>query len=184
MTAQVPDKLEYQGKLLSRFTNPLDALPTDRRPAFVSENTLNWRGYVALWEIRDGRLYLKDLRARICATPPESEAERAPCGRHHRGACEIKSVELQGAFPGRSGPTFADWYTGELRVPQGRLLQYVHMGYASHYERYLLIDIAAGMVVETREIKAEPPAVPPSPTPLSSIALWFKAYARSIKSRW
>ena len=183
MTAQVPDKLEYQGKLLSLFTNPLDLLPADRRRAFVSENTLNWRGYVALWEVRDGRLYLKDLRGRICATPPESGAERAPCGKHHRGACEIESVDLQGAFPGQRGPIFAEWYTGELKVPQGRLLEYVHMGYASQYERYLMIDIAAGAVVQTRDVKSEPP-VPPSPTPLGSIALWFKSYARSIKSRW
>jgi hypothetical protein len=184
MTAQVPDKLEYQGKLLSLFTNPLESLPADRRPAFVSENTLNWRGYVALWEIRDGRLYLKDLRGRICATPPEGGAERARCGKHHRGACEIQSVDLHGAFPAQSGPIVADWYTGELKVPQGRLLEYVHMGYASQYERYLIIDIAAGMVVQTREIKSEAPPVPPSPTPLRSIVLWFKSYARSIRSRW
>ncbi|HLJ18574.1 MAG TPA: hypothetical protein VKU84_00165 [Stellaceae bacterium] len=179
MTAQIPDRLEYQGQKLSLFTNPLDALPADRKPAFVSESTLNWRGYVALWEVRDGRLYLKDLRGRICAKPPESDAPPAKCGRHHRGPCTIESVDLQGAFPGRGAPIFADWYTGELKVPQGRLLEYVHMGYASRYERYLMIDVAAGAIVQAREIKSDPP----SRTPLRSIARWVKSYARRMGSR-
>lgn len=184
MTAQRPDKLDYQGKLLSLFTDPLESLSRDRRPGFVSDNTGDWRGYVALWEIRDGRLYLKDLRGRMCTVPPESGARQAKCGKHHKPLCEIKSVEIREAFPAESGPIFANWYTGTLKVPQGRLLQYVHMGYASQYECYLMIDIAAGTVVQTREVKADPPPAPKSPTPLHSIALWFKSYARAIRSRW
>jgi hypothetical protein len=34
-------------------------------------------------------------------------------------------------------------------VPQGRQLEYVHMGYGSRYERYLLLDIDQGNVTSS-----------------------------------
>ncbi|MFM8509872.1 MAG: hypothetical protein ACKOCU_06045, partial [Betaproteobacteria bacterium] len=46
-------------------------------------------------------------------------------------------------FPHR---VFAHWYSGTLRVPQGELLKYRHMGWASTFERDLLIDVEDGVV--------------------------------------
>ena len=52
-------------------------------------------------------------------------------------------------FPGCAERVFADWLTGRLRVPQGRLLECIHAGYASRYERDLILDIDRGVLVGT-----------------------------------
>lgn len=49
-------------------------------------------------------------------------------------------------------PIFADWFTGVLRIPQGELLQGIHMGFASVYEKELHIKIDKGVVVKQAEI--------------------------------
>jgi hypothetical protein len=54
-------------------------------------------------------------------------------------------VSLGRVFPGFPDRVFAHWFTGELRVPQGGLLQYVHMGFGSRYERDLLIQFRHGV---------------------------------------
>ena len=54
-------------------------------------------------------------------------------------------------FPGQE-KVFADWYSGEIRVPQGKLLEYIHLGFASVYEKDLFLKIEAGQVVGKREI--------------------------------
>ena len=45
-----------------------------------------------------------------------------------------KKVGLEYLFP-RHEKVFADWFSGELRIPYGNLMKYVHQGYASLYER-------------------------------------------------
>ena len=52
-------------------------------------------------------------------------------------------------FPDYPDRVFAHWYSGTLRVPQGKLLDYVHGGYGSTYEDDLLITIEKGMVTGT-----------------------------------
>lgn len=37
-----------------------------------------------------------------------------------------------------------------MRIPQGRLLKYVYMGYGSTFERDLLLEIERGVVVASR----------------------------------
>jgi len=33
-------------------------------------------------------------------------------------------------------PLFADWYSGEIVIPRGKLLNYVHAGFESVYDGY------------------------------------------------
>lgn len=49
-------------------------------------------------------------------------------------------------------PLFADWVTGTLRVPNGELIQYVHMGFASVHQAELHIRVEHGIVVGTRTV--------------------------------
>jgi hypothetical protein len=42
---------------------------------------------------------------------------------------------------------FAHWFSGRLRIPQGKLLEYVHGGYASTYERDVLLTLKNGVVI-------------------------------------
>lgn len=53
-------------------------------------------------------------------------------------------------FPDFPDRLFAHWYTGTIRIPQGKQLEYVHMGYGSTYERDLFLDIERGVIVSTR----------------------------------
>ena len=59
------------------------------------------------------------------------------------------AASLVTIFPDSPDRVFAHWYSGTLRVPQGEMLNYVHMGYGSTFERDLLIEVKQGVVVAT-----------------------------------
>jgi len=131
MTAQIAEKLHYEGQHLSMCSEPLrDYFALGGlKPGFQSNCTALWRGYVGTWEILIGRLYLVELRGTL------------------EGGEEASVGMLFPDFPDRA---FAHWYSGTIRVPQGRMLKYVHMGYASTYERDLFLDFEKGVVTSTR----------------------------------
>jgi hypothetical protein len=56
---------------------------------------------------------------------------------------------LATVFPKYPDRVFAHWYTGNLRVPQGKRLHYVHMGYGSTYVRDLFLEIEKGVLINT-----------------------------------
>lgn len=130
MTAQMPERLRYEGQDYDLFSEPLAghlrAIGSDR--TFKAMNTANWRGYLGRWEVDGGKLYLVDLRGVLT---------------------NGNSGNLRTIFPGASGRVFADWYSGVLRVPHGELLHYAHAGFASTYEKELLVHIHAGRAVST-----------------------------------
>ena len=137
-TAQQPDVIHYEGKKYMLFTNPLESyFKEDERPKFrISQggiSTGNWRGYVATWRVEDDTLYLVGLDSWICKDLRPENCKRA----------DLK--ELFGdKF--RDGKVKADWFTGDLRMPDGEQLRYVHMGYDSVYEREIILDVAAGKI--------------------------------------
>ena len=126
MTAQISEKLYYKGKTYRMFSEPLEEYWQwiDKKPEMDALNTGCWRGYIGTWEIVKNKLYLIDIVA------------YAP-GYIKRG--------LDYIFPGKE-KVFAAWFKGELRLPQGELLKYVHGGYASIYERDLILDIHYGIL--------------------------------------
>ncbi len=80
------------------------------------------------------------------------------CWRQYLGTWEIKDnkfylVNLEGRFKlvGNS-PVFVDWFTGTLRIPQGKKLHSVHMGYASVYEKEMHVKIENGIVTKSKTI--------------------------------
>jgi len=140
MTAQFAERLRYQGEDLVMFTNPLSdyfALG-GTRPPFTANCTALWRGYVGSWEVVDDRLYLIGLKGEL------------------EGGDEASLASVFPDFPNRA---FAHWYSGTLRIPQGKRLKYVHMGYGSTFERDLFLDVERGVVANTRicdNVTAEP----------------------------
>ena len=136
-TAQMPDLIIIEGQEHHLYSNPLEKYfgPDNPRPKFRRWHTANWRGYVATWEIDGGVLYLKALRAKL------------PTG---------EMVGLEYLFPEHKGRVEATWFTGKLRVPQGKRLQYRHMGYQSVFERDLIITIEAGKVVDQQVLHNRP----------------------------
>ncbi len=177
-TGQVADRIRIDGKEYSLLVNPLEDYYSGERekerPSFPALSTANWRGYVATWEIRDGRLNLVGADAMRLVKPPTQEEVEAEYNKRkglpgwkpydpQKKYPLIRLVlqgdksrwapyELKDLFPSqvRDGRVFASWFTGELRIPDGKMLRYVHMGYGSVYERERFIQIKEGLVVSER----------------------------------
>ncbi len=132
MTAQIRERLILDGDETSMaFCPPLpkghphiyepspEEIVSDESD-FILGTTACWRGYQGVWEIKNGRFYLVDLRGRL----------------------RLRD----------SRPILADWFSGILRIPKGKMLQYVHMGFGSVFEQEVHIKIENGVVVTTRVI--------------------------------
>jgi hypothetical protein len=80
------------------------------------------------------------------------------CWRRYRGTWEVRDgrlslLAIEGSFElTGAAPLFADWVSGVLRVPRGRVIKYVHMGFESVFEEELHIVVEAGLVKHTRII--------------------------------
>jgi hypothetical protein len=129
-TTQFPDTLNLNGQKLSLDSLPLEPYygPGNPRPKFRAPNTATWRGYIATWEIDQGVLYLKAIKAWT-----------------DRG-----EVGLATLFPGNKGRVAATWFTGKLKVPQGKILR-VSVPHPI-YEKYLMIAVEKGRVVNQKVI--------------------------------
>ena len=124
-TTQFSDILYLNGQKHSLDSLPLEPYygPGNPRPKFRAPNTATWRGYIATWEIDRGVLYLKAIQAWT----------------------DQGEVGLPALFPGQKGPVPATWFTGKLKVPQGKILKPA----VPHpiYEKYLMITVEKGRVV-------------------------------------
>ena len=144
-TGQAGDVLRWKGKTYVLETNPLDGYLRDHHGALVRGDvisTANWRGYVATWQIDGSRLLLTDVEVEFVKSKSTAASFET----------EQRSV-LSQMFPGRNQIP-AEWYSGHLIVPAGRLLRYVHMGYASLYSKYLVFRVVKGEVVERWKMDA------------------------------
>jgi hypothetical protein len=133
MTAQVRDILLYNGTTYHIATEPLKQLfeiMGDDKPKLISPHTACWRGYVGTWQIEEDKLYLIDFQG--------------------HGEKQAK-VGMEYIFPGQI-KVFAEWYTGEIRIPHGELLHYEHRGYLSIYEKELFLEFKKGILISTREL--------------------------------
>lgn len=140
MTAQFSEILHYKGEQLSMRATPLSDYFVLRgmRPDFQDISTACWRCYVGEWDITLDRLYLIGIRA------------------DYKDGTE---VTLGSLFPGYDSRVFAHWYSGVLSIPQGDLVEYVHMGYASVYERDLLLSVEQGVIVDSQvRVNSEQPS--------------------------
>lgn len=75
------------------------------------------------------------------------------CWRRYIGTWEIKDgclylVAITGQYKiVGDEPILADWFTGVVRFPEGKLLHYVHMGFGSVYEFEMHIRIEKGKIM-------------------------------------
>lgn len=139
MTAQAYEALDYHGERKGMAALPLEpyleSLPV--KLDLYPMHTACTRCYQGLWEIDDGKLFLKDVHGHLIDTTP-------------------LTVEL--LFPGSQGRVLASWFSGVLRCPEGERLKYIHNEFRSKYERELLIEVENGIVKSERMIHNSPPA--------------------------
>jgi len=136
-TAQMADHLIYKGETLPIFTNPLESFFSDKNPrpsnTFHFLCTACWRGYIATWKIEDNKLYLIKIVEGTCSS-------------------DAPEIDVSKIFKGKKLPVEAYWYSGILRIPRGKMLSYVHMGYGSVYEKELILTIENGKLVKEETI--------------------------------
>ena len=133
-TAQIPDRLIYNGDTVSIFSNPLEQFPNiDSLRANLFNynkehwNTACWRQYQAQWTILDNQLYLTAIYS---------------CNYYE----DKVQADLKQLFPDKyeNGKVKADWVTANILSPQGKQLYYVHSGYESLYEKEVIFEIVSG----------------------------------------
>ncbi len=130
MTAQFGEGLIYHGSKVTMCTEPLGDYFAfgGERPDFATNCTALWRGYVGTWEVIDDRLYLVSLSGTLR---------------------DGTKATLATIFPDYPERAFAHWYSGTLRIPEGKQIEYVHMGYGSTFERDILLKIDKGLITGT-----------------------------------
>ena len=131
MTAQTPEILIIDGERHAMRAEPLEeyfAL-TGHRPSFSWPSTACFRGYIGTWSIIDDRLYLVDFEG---WRPDRSK------------------MTLTDLFPQHSGKVLADWFSGKVELPTGKLLHYIHLGYASIYEKDIILKFRNGVLLSRR----------------------------------
>jgi len=143
MTAQSTDLILIDGVQHPLFTNPLEAYREKYRPDIIfledAPNTSCWRGYAAEWEIDEGRLFLLKIYGNV------SYKGRGPDYNIYHDKVPATLSEIFGPVSGRVPAT---WYSGELRIPLGEMVEYVHAGYGSRFPKYLLIPVVNGVCGE------------------------------------
>jgi hypothetical protein len=133
MTAQARDRLLYNGEEFSLSTEPLKPLLDligYKTPTGTVVSSDCWRGYRGKWEIINEELFLIDLKGF-----PE----------------ENKHWTIDALFPNQK-KVFAGWFTGEIIIPQGKMLHYEHMGYMSIFEKDLFLEFQKGKLINKREV--------------------------------
>jgi hypothetical protein len=130
MTAQAGDHIFFQGENLTMASEPLELYlnQLENRPVFMALSTACWRGYQGSWELKDGKLWLTGFTGYIK---------------------DYETVGLDYLFPGQE-KVFAEWFTGTIRIPHGKLLMYVHMGYCSVYENEIYLEFENGVLITSR----------------------------------
>ena len=145
-TFQVPDILLYENKVYKLYSNPLEFLYAGKggRPYFREKpynylSSGNWRGYVAFWEIKEDVLYLRGIEA---WTADSRFAKTTDC----------RKVDLKELFAEKceDGKVKAVWFTGELRIPEGKIIKYVNLGYDSIYEKDIILTVEEGKVIDRK----------------------------------
>jgi hypothetical protein len=140
-TAQYPDKIFFDVKEYSLHSNPLESYfekNPDRRPKGGVMSTALWRGYVATFEVRDSQLFVKDIQIQYWDTTNKKSHDT-----------KWKSVMTE-VFPDQKNVK-VDWLSGLLVLPYGEIVNYVHMGYGSTYEKYYILEISKGDYIKSKQ---------------------------------
>lgn len=133
MPYPIPEKLNYANLSLHMYEYPLEQYP--ELSEINSDDAVGdcWRGYVGIWQIdEDKKLYLINLVGAFSSQRYQKVTKRL----------RIEKVRL-----------FAEWFSGEIRCPMGKVLEY--RPYRSRYEGELLLKFSKGVL--TSEATLQPP---------------------------
>lgn len=131
MTAQIGESLLYKGENYYMTSLPLDDYLMTRNDVKLDMyNTASYRGYFGNWEVRDNKLFLIKLDANVVGT---------------------NGVELDYIFPGQT-EVFANWFSGEVELQSGEMLEYVQQGFDSVFEKDIHLVFENGIFIREFEV--------------------------------
>ena len=93
-----------------------------------------WRGYVGIWVLIEDKLYLVELK-----------------GYSYNDKKEYWDVDMGFLFPHQK-KVFAEWFTGEIIIPQGEGYSYDFQSFEPTYERELILKFEKGFIVGKRTV--------------------------------
>jgi hypothetical protein len=142
-TEQIREILIYNGQTNSMCTEVLEYYfraghprPEELGGGKFGVSSACWRGYVGTWMVERKQLYLLSL-ARY----------RYEFDENSRTTKQLKEeIPCAVVFGDQKPPIKASWFSGVIRIPSGRTLQYVHMPYASLKEKDLYVALRNGEV--------------------------------------
>ena len=133
MTSQARDILSYNGEKTTIATEPLKPhLENKNDISFIFKSTALVRGYIGTWKIKNKKLYLVSLIGFI-----ENN----------------EKVDLNYLFPNKK-EVFADWFSDQIRIPEGNLLKKIRIGYASVFERDKILKFNKGICISDNTINS------------------------------
>lgn len=135
-TGQQGDRIIYKGDTLVLLGEPLEPILHENDPRSTIHirlqegcSTSLWRGYVALWKIEGGRLWLVDVYL-----------------------CGNKNLSIKkNIFKDESEDIFADWFTGNLLIEKGKVIKYHHSAYDRYYETEIFAPVENGIIISENE---------------------------------
>ena len=142
MTTQAGDILSYNGKKTTIATEPLKPYLEKRSDvSFIFKSTALVRGYIGNWKIENKKLYLVSVVGFI-----ESN----------------EKVGLEYLFPNKT-EVFADWFSGDIRIPEGDLIQKINKAgktilVVTHEQDIAemcsrIVKLKDGVIVEDKKIR-------------------------------
>ena len=136
-TEQIPDILIWKNDTISLHSNPLGSYSKlDDLNLFGDQDarysTACWRGYIAEWKIINSKLYLSNIYS---------------CD-YFYSENKIKA-NLKKLFPTEydNEMVLANWYSGKLSVPNGKLINKELKIYASEW----ILSLKKGKVIEEKK---------------------------------
>jgi hypothetical protein len=129
------EKIRYEGADYGLAAMPLEEYfnaNSSRRPGFTGFNTGCMRGYLARWEVRDKKLYLVGMDMVL-----------------HTDAT------FESVFPDARDGMFADWVSGDLVCPYGKMLRYDYAGFTSVREHELILSFEKGILKSAKRVDNE-----------------------------
>lgn len=143
-TGQAGELIIIGRDTLQMLTTPLErdsvlARKVEERRTNKGFSTGLWRGYIGLWRLEEGKLYLEKLQ--------EADWEKKQSSWQ-----TINTDSIFDAYR-ENGRILAGWFSGDIRVVKGEQVSYQHIGFARRYEYETIYTLHQGIVTSQKEIR-------------------------------
>jgi len=173
MTDQILERIIYNDQKLVLMSEPLNQYLNTLAwlYGFKLQSTACWRGYVGLWKIIDDKLFLikidgegykidvEYLNNEKLKLKEQLKKKQITSADYQKLYKKLKNqvTDNKKEFPlslkqlfGVQRKVHANWFTGELKLGKGKLLNSWGLGFDSIYKENIFLDVQEGVIVNKR----------------------------------